>query len=63
VERGEVATQDGADPAGAVGTQFDDAASNNRVLGKEELAIAVDGVHQLSANCLSVAHGKMLVDA
>jgi hypothetical protein len=63
VERSEIAAQDGANPARPVGAEFDDAAGDDGVLREKEFVIAVDGVHQLSANWLSVAHGKVLIDA
>jgi hypothetical protein len=46
-----------------VGAEFDDAAGDDGVLGEEEFVIPVDGVEQVSANGLAVAHGKVLVDA
>ena len=63
VEGGEIASHDGADAARAVGAEFDDAAGDDGVLGQEELVVGVDGVDQVSANRLTVAHGKVVVDA
>jgi hypothetical protein len=63
VEGGEVASHDGADAARVVGAEIDDAAGDYRVLGEKEFVIGVDGVDQVSANRLAVAHGKVFVDA
>ena len=63
MEGGEVATQDGPDTARVVGAKFDDAAVDDGVLWQEEFVVGVDGVEQVGANWLSVAQGKMLVDA
>jgi hypothetical protein len=63
VEGGEIASQDGADAARVVGAELDDAAGDDGVLGEEEFVIGVDGVEQMSANRLAVAHGKVFVDA
>jgi hypothetical protein len=46
-----------------VGAELDDAASYYGVLGEEEFVVGVDGVEQVSANRLAVAHGKVFVDA
>jgi hypothetical protein len=63
VEGGEVASHDGADAARVVGAEIDDAASDYCVLGEEEFVVGVDGVEEVSANRLAVAHGKVFIDA
>ncbi len=63
VEGGEVASHGGADPAGAVVAELDDAAGDDGVLGEEEFVVVVDGVDQLSANWLPITHWQVLVDA
>jgi hypothetical protein len=63
VEGGEIASHDGADAARVVGAEIDDAAGDDGVLGEEEFVVGVDGVEEVSANWLPVAHGKVLVDA
>ena len=63
MEGGEIASHDGADAARVVGAELDDAAGDDGVLGEEEFVIAVDGVEEVSANWLAVAHGKVVVDA
>jgi len=62
MEGSEIASHDGADPARVVGAELDDAAGDDGVFGEEEFVVVVDGVDQVSANRLPVAHGKVLVD-
>jgi len=56
-------TQRSGPADGAVGAELDDAAVHHSVLGQEEFVVSVDGVDQVSANRLSVAHGNVVVDA
>jgi hypothetical protein len=63
VEGGEIASQDGAHAARVVGAELDDAAEDDGVLREEEFVVGEDGVEQVSANRLTVAHRKVLVDA
>ena len=63
VEGGEVASHAGADAARAVVAEIDDAAGDDGVRGEEQFVVGVDGVDQVSANRLAVAHGKVFVDA
>ena len=63
MEGGEIASQDGADAARVVGAELNDAAGDDGVLGEEEFVVGVDGVDQVSAKGLPVAHGEVLVDA
>jgi hypothetical protein len=63
LEGSEIASEGGADAARVVGAELDDGAGDDGVLGEEEFVVGVDGVEQVSANRLAVAHGKVFVDA